>query len=289
MRIEESESEKAEGRRQKAEGARFGVPNRGTQLIVTAVLALLTGCAAHDNNVKTLRQGYDALAVQQYSTAMDDANAVLAANADGTLPAEAHYLRGRVFEETAMSSSQSSAQATNLQNARDEYRQAISLPHRTDLDGDARAGVALVAFYQDDYATALQQWQMAYPELKKPEDRVRTLYRMGQSAQRLGQWALADQFFQQVQQQAPGTDVANNARMHEGARAFVVQVGTFTNPHLAIQAEQGLRASGINAGLSNNPSGGGVSVRTGPLPTYGQAKSLRDRLLGRYPNVLILP
>jgi tetratricopeptide (TPR) repeat protein len=256
---------------------------------LSVVAGLVSGCASQNNNVKTLRQGYDALAVQQYSTAMDDANAVLAANADGTLPAEAHYLRGRVFEETAMASPQSAAQATNLQNARDEYRQAISLPHRTDLDGDARAGAAMVAYAQDDYATALQQWQAAYPELKKPADRVRTLYRMGQAAQRLGQWTQADQYFQQVQQQAPGTDVANNARMHEGARGFVVQFGVFTKPSQAVQAEQDLRANGINAALYNSPSGAGVSVRTGSMPTYIQAKKLRDRLLSRYPNALILP
>jgi tetratricopeptide (TPR) repeat protein len=260
-------------------------------LAVAFLLAMLTGCAAHDNNVKTLRQGYDALAVQQYSTAMDDANAVLAANADGTLPAEAHYLRGRVFEETAMASPPSAAQATNLQNARDEYRQAISLPHRTDLDGDARAGVALVAFYQDDYSTALQQWQTAYPELKKPEDRVRTLYRMGQAAQRLGQWALADQYFQQVQQQAPGTDVAANARMHEGARAFYVQVVASVSANQATALQRQLNASVIAAQIAPGATtaSGHLSVRSGPMPTYGQAKSLRDRLLSKYPNATILP
>jgi tetratricopeptide (TPR) repeat protein len=260
-------------------------------MALLALLSFLTGCAAHDNNVKTLRQGYDALAIQQYSTAMDDANAVLAANADGTLPAEAHYLRGRVFEETAMATPPSSAQAADLQNARDEYREAISLPHGTDLDGDARAGAAMVAFAQEDYETALQQWKGAYAELKKPEDRIRTLYRMGQAEQRLGQWVLADQYFQQVQQLAPGTEVAANARAHQGFRAFYVQIVASVSSSQATALQKQLNASGVAAQIAPGPTSatGHLSVRSGPMQTYSQAKSLRDRLLSKYPNALILP
>jgi len=304
MRIAD-QARKLEGGRRKAEGvaalgrydgARLRVLNRGTRtrvamFTVLALVFLLTGCAAHETNVKTLRQGYDALAIQQYSIAMDDANAVLAANADGTLPAEAHYLRGRVFEETAMASPPSSAQAADLQKARDEYRQAISLPHKQDLDGNARAGAAMVAYAQDDYETALQQWQAAYPELKKSEDRVRTFYRMGQAAQRLGQWSVADQYFQQVQQLAPGTDVAANARAHQGARAFYVQVIASVTANQATALQKQLNANGIAVQIAPGPTSatGHLSVRTGPLPTYSQAKSLRDRLLSKYPNATILP
>jgi tetratricopeptide (TPR) repeat protein len=249
------------------------------------------GCASSNNNdVKTLRQGYDALGAREYSTAIEDADAVLAANPSGTLPAEAHYLRGRVFEETAMTNPQSSAQAANLQNARNEYREAISLPHKNDLDGDARAGVAMVAYAQDDYATALQQWQVALPELKKPADKVLTLYRMGQAAQRLGQWEVADQYFTQVQEQAPGTDVANNARMHQGARGFVVQVATFASSAQASAAERDLRASGVSTQVTADPHAAGhMLLRAGPMPTYAQAKMVRDRLIARYPGAVIVP
>src|SRR3954470_24426188 len=60
------------------------------------------GCANQQANVTKLRSGYDALNARQLDAAMLAADEVLAAQPQQTLPAEAHYLRGRVFEERAL-------------------------------------------------------------------------------------------------------------------------------------------------------------------------------------------
>jgi tetratricopeptide (TPR) repeat protein len=249
--------------------------------------ALLSGCASQDNNVKTLRAGYDALNAHQYDQAMTAANKVLAANPQKTLPAEAHYLRGRAFEAKAMNNGGSAA---DLQNARNEYIAAVGMPHAPNLDGRARAGVAIVAYYQEDFPTAFAQWQEALTKLEKPEDRALTQYRLGQTAQRLGRWSDADAFFAQVQQNAAGTDLANRAKQHQGARNFNVQLATFANPQQANQAVAEARKQGVNAMTvpdAANPSH--LLLRVGPMGTYGEAKAIKAKFAAVYPNAVIIP
>jgi tetratricopeptide (TPR) repeat protein len=249
----------------------------------------MTGCASQDANVKTLRAGYDALNAHRYDQAMSAADQVLAANPQKTLPAEAHYLRGRVFEARAMAASPAAA-ATDWQDARNEYIAALGLPHAQDLDGRARAGAANVAYHQEDYPTAFQQWQEAFPKLEKPEDRALTLYRLGQTAQHLGHWDQADNFFAQVQQAAPGSDLANRARQHQGARGYLVQLATFANAKQADEAAAEARKQGIVAQPVRDPENSShVLLRVGPFPNYAEAKALKARFASVYPNAVIIP
>jgi tetratricopeptide (TPR) repeat protein len=248
---------------------------------------LLCGCAAQQDNVKTLRGGYDALNARQYDTAITAADQVLAASPRETLPAEAHYLRGRVFEERAVAGA---AVPANLQNARDEYVTALGLPHKPDLEGRIRAGAANVAFAQEDYATALQQWSAAYDKLEKPEDKLQALYKMGRAAQRLGRWDEADKYFNAVQEAAAGTDLASKARQLTGARGFVVQLATFADPKGTDAAVTDLRKQGIIAQHVIDPANRALHLlRVGPLPTYADARSLKSRFAAVYPNAVILP
>src|SRR5438874_7868887 len=60
-----------------------------------AILLLGGGCASEQTNVQKLRAGYDALNARQLDAAMLAADEVLAASPQQTLPAEAHYLKGR--------------------------------------------------------------------------------------------------------------------------------------------------------------------------------------------------
>jgi tetratricopeptide (TPR) repeat protein len=248
----------------------------------------MVGCATKDNNVKLLRSGFNALDAHQYGQALAAADQVLAANPQKTLPSEAHYLRGRALEGQAMANP--SQLASGLQQARTEYIAALGLPHTPDLEGRARAGVAIVAFYQDDYATAYAQWQEAFPKLEKPEDRAQTLYRLGQTAQRLGRWDEADNYFAQAQQTAPGTDLAEKARQHMGKRAFTVQLATFADAHQAAAAVSGLKTKGVVATSSTDPENSShYLLRVGPLRTYAEAKALKNRFAATYPAALILP
>ena len=260
--------------------------------ILSAMLfacAALAGCSTNqEGNVQRLRAGYDALAARQLDEAMALADEVLGNSPENTLPAEAHYLRGRVFEERAVRSTGNVA--GQLQSARTEYVTALGLPHKPDLDGTARAGVANVAFHQDDYATALSQWAEAYPKLSKPEDKVLTLYQLGRTSQRLGKWSEADQYLASVQAAAPGTELATKAQRIQGTRGFIVQFATFSTRKQADTAIADLRTQGITAGHfidSSNPALD--QVRSGQLSTYLEAKALKARFAGVYVSAVILP
>lgn len=252
-------------------------------------LATLAGCAnQQESNVQTLRGGFDALNARQYDAALGAADKVLAASPNKTLPAEAHYLRGRVFEERGMATP--SATAADLQRARTEYIAALDAEHAPDLEGRARAGVANVAFHQDDNATALAQWQQAYPKLDKPEDKLLTLYQIGRAAQRLGKWDEADGYFSSVESSAPGTDLAKKARAHRGARAFVVQLATFADAKQADAVVASLAKQGVAAQHLVEPGNPGLHlVRLAPVGSWQAAVGEKQRFSGAYPNAIILP
>jgi tetratricopeptide (TPR) repeat protein len=258
-----------------------------SRCLLPSAFCLLPACASQQENVKTLRGGYDALGARQYDAAITAADQVLAGSPKETLPAEAHYLRGRVFEERAVAGV---AVPTNLQNARSEYIAALGLPHRPDLEGRIRAGAANVAFAQEDYGTALQQWSAAYDRLEKPQDKLQALYKMGRAAQRLGRWDEADKYFNAVQEAAGGTDLANKARQLTGTRGFIVQLATFASPAGTDAAVADLRRQGIIAQHVIDPTNRSLHLlRVGPMPTYADARSLKARFAGVYPSAVIMP
>jgi tetratricopeptide (TPR) repeat protein len=258
---------------------------------VTMVLlgmACLGGCASQEGSVEKLRAGYDALRSGQLDQAMTAADEVLAAAPTQSLPAEAHYLRGRVYEERAVGAPGNVI--GNLQNARLEYTTALGLEHKADLDGRIRAGVANVAFHQDDFGTAVEQWTAAYPKLEKPEDKVVTLYQLGRAEQRLGKWEEADRYYANVQQAAAGSEVAAKARKNQGARAFAVQLATFNNAKQADAMVNDLLKQRVAAQHFIDPQNPALHlVRVGPLRNYSEAKSVRARFAGAYPTAIIIP
>jgi tetratricopeptide (TPR) repeat protein len=265
-------------------------PLKITAIVNVAMFCLLVaGCGSNqqDANVKTLRGGYDALDQRNFNAAMTAADQVLANSPNKTLPAEAHYLRGRVFEERAMSNP--ATLSANLQQARTEYIAALGSEHTPDLEANARAGIANVAFHQDDYATALAQWQQSYDKLKKSEFKLLALYRMGQAAQRLGRWDEADKYFELVEQSAPGSDLATNARQRRGARNFIVEI-PFPDARQADAAAASLTRQGIPLQHVIDPNTGGQhQLRSNPVATWQQAQSIRQRVASAYPNATIIP
>ena len=130
----------------------------------------------------------------------------------------------------------------------------------------------------------------AYDKLEKREDKLQALYKMGRAAQRLGRWAEADKYLNAVQEAAGGTDLANKARQLTGARGFLVQLATFTDPAGTDAAVTSLRKQGIIAQHVIDPANRALHLlRVGPLPTYADARSLKSRFATVYPNAVILP
>jgi tetratricopeptide (TPR) repeat protein len=228
---------------------------------------------------------------KQFDQAMAGADRILAANPQGPGAAEAQYLRGRVFEVRALEAGNAgeyAAAKAALQSARDAYNAALSLAPAPVLEGSIRAQIANVAYHQDDYATAIAQGTAAYQKIAEPNAKAWVLYRVGLSQQRFGSFPEADRTFAAVQQEFPNTEQARRAAAHQGARGFHVQVGTFSAPTNADGAVSELRSQGV-IGLSLPNANGQHVVRVGPVQTYEQAKALKARVAGRYPDAVIIP
>ena len=75
------------------------------------------------------------------------------------------------------------------------------------VEGDIRASLCNVAFFQDDFAESIRQATAAMPLVTSPHVPKRLLFRKGVSQQRLGEFTDADLTFRQVEQHYPGTPV----------------------------------------------------------------------------------
>jgi TolA-binding protein len=252
------------------------------------LLATMTagGCAPKANSPEqktALQAGYGALESQQYDQAIARADAFLTATPQGPGSAEALYLKGRALEgKTAANEAEAKR---NLQAARSAYLAALEQSPSRPLDAYIRTSLANVAYFQDDYPTAISQWSAALDHLDREDVKAWALYRIGLCQQRLGKFADADRTFAQVQNY-PGVP-AQRAREHQGARGFFVQLATFASAAQADQAIAHLSKQGIAATKATDPAGHHV-VRVA-APTYRQAEQLKSRFAGQYPDALIVP
>jgi TolA-binding protein len=257
--------------------------------VVLLFLSPVAGCggqqpAAQDKaNLKAASQSIES---QQFDQAIAQSDAYLAKIPHGPGSAEALYLKGRGYEGRV---AQNNAQAqANLQSARAAYIQGLTQNPSAVLEPSIHTSLANVAYFQDDYTTALSQWTTAYPNLRDDSIRGWVLYRIGICQQRLGQFDRADQTFAQVQSKFPNSVPAQRAREHQGARNFQVQLATFASATSADNAAAKLRTQGVNPVRIMNPQGQ-QQLRIGPVPNYAQALALKNRFAGQYPDALVVP
>jgi len=262
---------------------------------VLAVGACLTGgCAPKDRagapptRQQELAGAYSAFEQKQYDQAMAAAERVLAQDSVGAGSAEALYLEGRVHEQKAQEAPNPAAAREQLRTARSVYQRALATKPAQPLEAYLRAGIANTSYFLEDYPTAAREWDAAFPHVNDPEAKAWVLYRAGLSEQRQGHFPQADRHFAEVQQLFPGTEQAKRAATHQGAAAFYVQVGTFGSNANADNTAGVLKAQGYAAVKAADPSGR-QSVAVGPVPTYQQARTLRDRLVAQYPGAIIVP
>ena len=273
---------------------------RGVVTSVTMAFVLaLVGCAPKKTKQTTIANppaqqavldaGFAALEAKEYNQAIAKADEFLGGSPHGAGSPEALYLKGRALEGKNASGEASAEQVKqNLEAARAAYMQALDRVPRQPLESYIRTSLANVAYFQDDYATAVGQWKAAYDKLDRDDIKAWTLYRVGVSQQRQGQFAQADQTFANVQAAHPNTVPAQRAKEHQGARAFFVQVATFANPQGAQTAVAELSKKGIVATATPNQSGNTV-VRIGPVSSYGQAQYWKTQLASQYPDAIVLP
>ena len=268
---------------------------RGGAIILLSQCVLLTGgCAsgegggARPSRKQELAGAYAAFDQRQYDEAMAAAARVLEGDSVGAGSAEALYLQGRVHEQKALEAGNVSQAREHLRTARSLYQRALATKPAQPLEAYLRAGLANASYFLEDYSTAAREWASAYPHINDPDAKAWVLYRAGLSEQRQGRFQEADRHFAEVQQLFPGSEQARRAAMHQGAAAFYVQVGTFANKANADNTAGMLKAQGYTPVKATDPSGR-QSIAVGPVPTYQQARSLRDRLVAQYPAAMIVP
>lgn len=255
--------------------------------VLLLVVATIAGCGPDPAAKNQLRSGFDALDHRQYDQADAVAHAYLNKTPHGPGSAEAFYLDGRVHEARAEYAADPAQGRAEMAAARDAYNQGLGIPAVPGVQARLRAGLANVAYFEDDYGTAVREWQLAYPNLEKADDRAWTLYRIGVCQQRLGWFEQADRSFNAVREQYANTEPANRSAVHEGAKGFYVQVGAYSDATHTDKAAAALRAQGLNPQKALEP--GKQVVRIGPVTSYAEARALKARLSAQFPEAIITP
>jgi len=241
------------------------------------------GCATTSPDMDAAQAAYNQ---RDYRMTIQRTQQIVAQNPPAEQMAEALYLQGRAYEEITAATPPEAA--ANLAAARRAYVQALQQNPSGALEGRIRTAVANVAYHQEDYATALQQWQAAFNQIDLDDQRPWILYRIGLSHQRLGQFDRADQAFAQVQQRYPGTLPAQRAQQHQGYRQFYVQLGTFSSPTLAERLAASVRKKGYQP-LIMPDTAGRQTVRVGPVQTWAEARKLQGQLGDEFTDTMIVP
>jgi len=257
--------------------------------IAFAIVISIAGCTDNKPSPQQstqLSSGFKALDEQQSALAIDRADEYLRQQPHGPGSAEALYLKGRGYEQKAAADPKEIQR--NLSEARTAYQEALMQQPSPKTEGYIRASLSNVAFFEDDYSTALSEASRAYSLVDTPEIQSMLLYRMGVSQQRLSRFTEADRTFEQVQQRYPNSAIAERAREHQGQRNFFVQLATFNTPAGADKAMDSLKNSGIVVSKRSDKAGHTL-VDAGPFSTYESARDAKTRFAAQYPDALIVP
>jgi TolA-binding protein len=270
-------------------------------LTLTLIIALAGGCGGKGKRAEkalaktaarsqqiVLEEGYQALETKQYNDAIAKADEFLAGQPHGEGSPEALYLKGRALEAKNAAGVTAEEAKANLQSARSAYIAAVGQNPKQPLNAYLRTSLGNVAYFQDDYNTAIAQLTAAYDNLDSTDLKAWCLYRIGLSQQRQGKFEDADKSFALVQQHHAGTVPAQRAHDRQGARAFYVQLATFAQPASADRAIADLKKQGVTATRVASPEGHAL-LRVGPIASYTQAAFMKDRFTEKYPDAVIIP
>jgi tetratricopeptide (TPR) repeat protein len=258
----------------------------GGLLASVAILSLifLTACTGDPQSQQQLDASKQALQAQQYDPAIRSADAAIASNDSAEL-AEAYYLRGYAIENRPKADTADAIR--DLALARESYVNGLTHDPGPAVAGHLHAQLGNVTFYQDDYSTALREFDAAYPLASEPGNKPLILYHMGICEQRLGRFDDADRTFQRVVQEYPGGEYGPYAQARIGVRGFYVQVGAYSQPSDIQKAAKAVASAG-SAPLKTNDKGLTV-IRTSDVQSYDQAQDLKERLASRYPDARVMP
>jgi tetratricopeptide (TPR) repeat protein len=254
---------------------------------------VLTGCPPVQSQSSTpqpppasLVAADQALSSNMPDVAITDAQSYIRGNPHGAHLAEAYYFEGRGFESKVAADPAQVQQDFN--SAGNCYTLALQQNPAPALEGDIRASLSNVYFFQDRFSDAIYQLTQAMPLVSSPQVKSLLLLRKGECEQRLSRFSDADETFHRVEQRYPNSPVAEAARDHEGQTKFYVQLATYNNDIQADQAINSLQSSGEVISKRTTPQGLTI-IDAGSYPSYTDAKHVKDKLIKNFPMATIVP
>jgi tetratricopeptide (TPR) repeat protein len=249
-----------------------------------ASLALLSmGCAGQvtHQQLSLLNEGESAYSRRDYALAVDKLTRFLGEVKSAPETARARYVRG-------LSHAQSGRRA-------DAYRDLLSaVTSEGDQETMWRAQLTLGTMNFED-----RNWQRALGHLKAAEYRMpngpprdTALWWMGLCYERVGQWPLAREQFEELSRMYASSSYAAPARrrLALNATSFSIQCGAFAAEKNASQLASRITQGGVAARVVRDPaSSGRFLVLAGAYRTYQEAEDQLGRLRGFAPDAVIWP
>ncbi|HTW94854.1 MAG TPA: tetratricopeptide repeat protein [Tepidisphaeraceae bacterium] len=264
---------------------RPGISRRVRSFVATGLSFLFLAACGH---TATQQDKIDAAAVAIGSqTRYDDA----VADADDAIKmgppnAEAYYYRGRAEQERPKSDP--SIAQSDYDRAAADYKAALALDPDPDLVLRIHEKMADLAYSQEQYASALAQYQAVIDHLDSADVRAQALYQMGVCQQRIGDFDAADKTFAEVIQDYPDTDLAQAAHAHLGARAFYVELGEYADPGDSANALTQANVLGIKTEVEVRSDGMHI-LQSGPFKSYADAARVRNSVIVQFPSATVMP
>lgn len=202
--------------------------------------------------------------------------AALQMDSTGPAAAEAYYLRGLTR-----------LKRRQTRQAEADFLCAVALAKRKDLKADCHVCLGSIAYGRGNFEGAYEHYRASAKHLPpvSPSDRV--LYRLGESAQRLGKWREGRKYLGKVIRDFPHSETARLARKRVGYDFFTIQAGAFRKRAGVRSRLADLRRAGLAARSTANSDLQIVYV--GKYSDFELARASLDKVKQVVPDARIVP
>ncbi len=236
-------------------------------LVLTLAGLVLAGCGAPvgPEGRNQLLQANQAYVRGDDNTAIAVSTTFLQQNEHSLEAAEGYYIRGLARER-----------AKQTDAARSDFTSALKLSKRKDLTTRIHFELGNIAFDCGDQNTAQSEYAQVVaegPKNQPPTDEA--MYRLGHIMQCQGKWRQADEYFDKLMHNFPGSAPAKLAANRVRAVRWSIQVGAYRDDRSGRQLEASLRRDGFAPREDRELRNGQLLrlIRVGSYATYDAANA----------------
>ena len=180
--------------------------------------------------------------------------------------AEAYYIRGLTRLKRG-----------DMRAAETDFTSAAKLADREDLKANAQVCLGSIAYERESFAQAYNYYRSAVSNLPRVSPNDWVLYKLGISAQKVGEWDAAKRYLGRLIREYPGGETAQRARERLDWDYFTIQAGAFTNRDNALSRVEQLRRASLPA-YREVRENGGKPVQVVYVGRYKDFKSAAESL-----------